>query len=270
MKHNKKRNTAFIYEVLTRAITRSIISKDVEAKAKLMVVIKEFFSGGTILAEEMELYNILLETENMQRPIAEKLLQETKTAYMRLDEKRVFKAQSQLIAAINKGVGQDVWSTFVPNFKALASVNAIFGEKTSVKKRVLFEANVVDKMSAPLVSARQDELKPLDNLAYNSFIKKFNQKYEALLQEQKDLLSRYITSFSDDGFELRVYLNQELDRLKGALREHTSTTAETIVSQKAEKVLEYIESFRKREFTEVDLKKVLKTQELVQELIAHD
>jgi len=270
MKHNKKRNTAFIYEALARAITKSIIDKDVEAKAKLVGIIKEFFRRGTILSQEMELYGVLLQTVNMQRPIAERLLQETKTAYARLDERSIFKAQSQLIAAINKGLGQAVWSTFIPNFKALASVNAIFGEKTSVKKRVLFEENIIDKMSTPLVAAQLNELKPLDNLTYNSFIKKFNEKYASLLQEQKDLLSRYITSFSDDGLELRVYLNQELDRLKGNLREQAKSEQSPLLSQKTEQVLEYIEGFRKREFTDADIKKVLKTQELVQELTTHD
>ena len=30
MKHNKKRNTAFIYEVLTRSLTQAIVDKDGE------------------------------------------------------------------------------------------------------------------------------------------------------------------------------------------------------------------------------------------------
>ena len=32
MKHNKKRNTAFIYETLTRELTKSIIEKDTDKK----------------------------------------------------------------------------------------------------------------------------------------------------------------------------------------------------------------------------------------------
>ena len=32
IKHNKKRNTAFLYEVLVREITKSIITKDLQKK----------------------------------------------------------------------------------------------------------------------------------------------------------------------------------------------------------------------------------------------
>jgi hypothetical protein len=42
------------------------------------------------------------------------------------------------------------------------------------------------------------------------------------------------------------------------------------VATKVAEVVDYLEGFRKREFTEDDLNKVLKTQELVQELAASD
>jgi hypothetical protein len=86
-----------------------------------------------------------------------------------------------------------------------------------------------------------------------------------LLSEQKDLLNRYITSFADEGFELRLYLNEELGRLKEALDSSPKETAPVLTS-KIEEVRDYLEEFRKREFTDTDLGKILKTQELVQEL----
>ena len=269
MKHNKKRNTAFIYETLTRELTRAIVDKDSEKKNTVLSIIKEHFSN-TILAAELSLYKMLLETRNIHENLANKMLQETKTAYSRLDAKNVFDAQSRLIAAINKQLGQDVWSNFVPNFKSLASVNAIFNTRTPVKSKVLYEQSIVDAMSAQISLAETNKLESLDNLAYNSFIQKFNKKYTTLLQEQKDLLNQYITSFADDGFELRVYLNEELQRLKDLVTTATETTTETLISEKLGEVTEYLEEFRRREFTDADLNKILKTQELVQELTAND
>ena len=35
LKHNKKRNTAFLYETLMRELTKSILSKDANNKSKL-------------------------------------------------------------------------------------------------------------------------------------------------------------------------------------------------------------------------------------------
>jgi uncharacterized protein YicC (UPF0701 family) len=152
----------------------------------------------------------------------------------------------------------------------MASVDAIFNPKTSIKKKVLFEQAIVDTMSEKPEAAPIDTLRPLDTLAYGSFIKKFNNKYDSLLQEQKDLLTRYVTSFADDGFELRIYLNEELKRLKQSLDNSSESSNPPMVEQKIEEVVNYLEGFRKREFTEKDLNKILKTQELVCELTAND
>ena len=113
-------------------------------------------------------------------------------------------------------------------------------------------------------------LKSIDSLTYHSFIKKFNNKYGDLLQEQKELLNQFITSFADEGLELRVYLNEELSRLKKEVATATANSSEGLVIQKLEAVAVYLEEFRKRDFTETDLNKVLKTQELVQELATND
>tara|TARA_R110002020_G_scaffold76558_13_gene193965 strand:+ start:6169 stop:6987 length:819 start_codon:yes stop_codon:yes gene_type:complete len=270
MKHNKKRNTAFVYEVLSRELTKAIVNKNALRKNKIVTIIKEHFGAGTILAQELELYKVLMETNNAHIKIAERLLAETKVAHFRLKERAIFDAQSRLIGAINKQLSKEVWGNFVPNFKSLASINCIFNSKTGVKKKVLFEQALIDQMSKKNNSAQRSTLKAIDNLTYNSFIKKFNDKYGGLLQEQKDFLNRYITSFADEGFELRLYLNEELSRLKGLLGEASEAQLEPLVSQKVVEVLEYLEGFRKREFTETDLNKVLKTQQLVQELAAND
>ncbi len=124
-------------------------------------------------------------------------------------------------------MGQDVWSNFVPNFKSLASVNAIFNGNIGVKKRVLFEQDIVDQMSSAPALVESKQLKPLDNLTYTSFIKKFNEKYDTLFSEQKELFNHYITSFADGGLEMSLYLNEELGRLKTAMTETVESQSES-------------------------------------------
>lgn len=266
MKHNKKRNTAFIYETLIRELTKAIVDKNGDRKSTVLSIIKEGFSGESILVSELYLYKTLLETKNIKHNVAERMLQETKLAYSKIDSSEVFDSQSRMITAINKQLGQDVWSNFVPNFKSLASISAIFNTKTPVKSKVLFEQAIVDAMSAEITLAESNKMESLDNLTYNSFIKKFNNKYTNLLKEQKDLLNQYVTSFADDGFELRVYLNEELGRLKSLIETTSENAPEPLISQKLGEVSKYLEEFRKRDFTDGDLNKILKTQELVQEL----
>ena len=270
MKHNKKRNTAFIYEALTKELTKAIVEKNAYRKNQTLLILKEFFVKDKILSRELSLYNTLLETKNIQSKIAERLLAETKEARKRLDENRLFDAQSQVIAAINKGLGQHVWSNFVSNFKSMASVNAVFNSKTSPKKKVLFEQALIDRMSDQGSPEHSHKLKAIDNLTYNSFIKKFNEKFGGLLQEQKELLNHFITSFADDGFELRLYLNEEISRLKSLLEGAAKAELEPFISQKINEVGEYLDSLRKREFADDDVNRLLKTQELAQELHRHD
>ena len=92
MKHNKKRNTAFIYETLTRELTKAIVDKNAERKSTVLSIIKEGFSGESVLISELELYKTLLETRNIKANIAERMLQETKFAYSKIDSSAVFDA----------------------------------------------------------------------------------------------------------------------------------------------------------------------------------
>jgi len=268
MKHNKKRNIAFIYETLSREVTKAVLEKNDSRKKTIVSLLREHFKEGGILLEELRLYRALLETQNIKKEVAERLLQETKYAYSKIDSTELFDAQSKLISAINKDVGQEVWANFVPNFKSLASISAIFNTRTPVKKKVLFEQAVVDQMSTVPEQLKEENLKSVDAIVYNSFIKKFNNKYSDLLTEQKELLNHYITSFADDGFQLKIYLNEELSRLKSSL--DSVDNDQLLIAQKLEGVANYLESFRRREFDETDLHKVLKTQELAQELHIND
>ena len=70
MKHNKKRNTAFIYESLARELTKSIVSAQHTRKEKIVALIKEHFAAGSILLEELRLYRNLLETTNIEKAVA--------------------------------------------------------------------------------------------------------------------------------------------------------------------------------------------------------
>ena len=105
-------------------------------------------------------------------------------------------------------------------------------------------------------------------------MKRFNEKYKNQLNEsQKNLLTRYVTSFVDGGLELKVAMNEEI----GALKEKISTaTAHPLISKdnsmkkKTEKVLELLESYKNKEIDLGMIEEVLKIQSLVEELEEND
>ena len=111
---------------------------------------------------------------------------------------------------------------------------------------------------------------PIDNVVYRKFVKKFNEKYETgLLDEQKELLSHYISSFADNAVELKMFLNDEIARLKENLKrakseEEVSSDADMIA--KTERIIEKLESFASAPIDDNLLLTVLKTQQLVKEI----
>ena len=267
-KHNKKRNTAFLFETLVRELTKTVVEKDQKKKSSILSLIKEFFSKDKILNRELSLYKTLVSEQKLTTRVAEKLLNEVKKEYDKLDAKEIFNEQSRLIKKMNSIFEKKVFSNFVPHYKSLATINQIFNADIPLKKKVLLEEQMIGIMSSTTEEKKEAEQKPIDNLVLKTFTNKFNSVYsETLLEEQQTLLNKYMTSFADNGVELKLYLNEELGRLKESLQTKISLKEIKDVSlrDKTSLVLEKIDSFRKIKVDLELVKNVLRIQSLVSE-----
>tara|TARA_R110000824_G_scaffold117863_7_gene269927 strand:- start:1411 stop:2229 length:819 start_codon:yes stop_codon:yes gene_type:complete len=268
LKHNKKRNTALLYEVLVRELTISGLEKDAQKRNAVISLIKEFFIFDTEIKKELSLYKTLLETKNLPLRLAEKLLYEVKIAHKNLNKKQLFKEQSQLIKIINKNLSKETYSIFVPNYKNLATISQIFSEDVSVKSRVLLEENIVQKLAINKGTKEENE-KQITNLVLQNFINKYNTSYSFLMSEQKELLNKYVLSFLDNGVEFKFYLNEEITRIKENIKKSLrmeDIKKDTKIKEKVEKVLNLLENFAKNPISEETLKHILKMQVLVSEI----
>jgi len=272
VKHNKKRNTAFLYEVLVRELAKTIIEKDASKRDTLLDIVKEGFAEEEVLGQELGLYQTLLETKGVAGIVAEKILLETKSAFGRISPNNRFSAQSKIITRINKELPANVWNNFIPNYKSLATISAIFNDKTPIKQKVLFEDSIIKNMSAE-ASVQEEKLEPIDNIVYRTFVEKFNNEYKDLLDEQKKLLGVYVSSFHNNGLELKVYLNEEIGRLKTTLEKSLTITEivdDSTMTEKTQKVLTLLESFSRSEPTDKMVKSILQIQPLVKEVESND
>jgi len=267
-RHNKKRNTAFVFEALVREATVAVIKENYETKDKAVALIKKHFAPGSVLYKDLQNYRSLYENQNLPREIAEKIVKEAKLASRVMDPHGLFVSQSDLIADVNKELTPEVFNNFVPNYKTLASIAQMFSDKSSPKSAVILESNIINNMILP--EDKQDTLEPIDNLVLNSFINKFNDKYkEGLLENQKTLLNHYITSFTDNGLGLKMFLNSEIARLKEELT--VSLNKEVIkedkdLIEKTNQVLEKLSSFQMQAASAQVVLTVLKTQQLTEEI----
>ena len=88
-----------------------------------------------------------------------------------------------------------------------------------------------------------------------------------------DFSTKYISSFSDNGVEMKYYLNEEIGSLKQKLKVCKSTpeiSEDSSLKGKIDKVYSILESYKEKEIDTDLIELVLKTQELVEEIETND
>ena len=266
MKHNKKRNTAFLYECLIRELTKAILKEDKVRQTKVKGLLKEFYTKGKALGQELGLYKSLLENKELEQDFSKRLMVETKKDFNRLDRKEVFNEQTVLINRINKALGNKVFSNFVPNYKDIATIGLYFqNSKKKTKKRIMLEDKVVSFLTR--LDENRTEMKPVDQLEFRMFVKRFNETYEhSLLKEQKDLLSNFIVSFSDNGLGLKSFLNDEIGRLKEAVSLHIVEGSDTPLKENFKKVKTKLDGYARTPINSKIVEEVFYIQDLLAEV----
>ena len=268
-KHNKKRNTAFLYEVLVHETTKCVVSGDLEKKRKVIGILKEFFSKGKILNRERQMFDSLVDLAGIEKETSEKIVSESQIEYSKLDRKEIFNEQTSLINKVNKEISPGVFSNFVQNYKSLATIAQILNQDLPVKERVIMEKKFIEESCE--VNERPKEMVPTDGLVYKTFVENFNKKYEdSLLEEQKEIITRHAVSFSDNGLSLKIFLNEEVTRLKGCLKkslEQDTVLRAEHMAKKTSEVLAILESYKEKEKIDNDMIiQLLEIQSLVREL----
>ena len=266
MKHNKKRNTAFLYECLIKELTKAIVREDKKRQFITKKVIKEFFNKNSELRKELNLYNSLLDSKSLNESFSRRLLEESKKDFYGLNRKKIFNSQTKLINVMNQKLGHNVFSNFIPNYKDIASIGLYFqNQKLGAKKRIMLESNLIKYLCR--TDKLLTEMKHLDNLEYRTFVNKFNETYERTLRtEQKDLLTNYIVSFSDNGVGLKSFLNEEIGRLKNVVLLHLSEGSTTANKENFKKVKLKLDNYSQTPINQQMVEEIFYIQDLIAEV----
>ena len=264
MKHNKKRNTAFLYECLIKEITKAVVRKDETRKDTIIKIVKEHFTKGMPLWEDLQLYKQLQETKGLDSDFASRYILEVKKDWESLNRKDIFNQQTILIKKINESLGSDVFGNFVENYRNLATIGHFFNSSgDNARNRLVSEDRVKSLVMIKENKQKDKDILHIDKLTYNTFVTKFNEAYQHTLRdEQRALLTNYITSFSDNGLGLKSFMNEELGRLK----EEIGSLSDTKHAEKLAMVNEKIDSYSKTPLTEEIVKEVFYIQDLIAEI----
>jgi uncharacterized protein YfiM (DUF2279 family) len=262
--HNKKRNTALIYEMLVREITRAMMNEDSSKKRQITHLFRKYFCKGSALGREYAIYKSLNDSRSSNPEFFSKVLFESKKQYSKINKKSIFDAQTKLISEINKSLSHNFWKNFVGDYQWAATIHQTIAQDNPPKKQVLLEKKIMEIFS---LSDGQKDFPKVNKLAINTFIKRFNKTYKgALTESQSTLINKYILSPADEGLEFRACLYEEIEGVKNDLLSASNKLRNKRLVEKVQNVVGKLDSYRETKITETVLLDIFHIQTLVKEL----
>ena len=241
-KHNKKRNTAFLFEALIKEMAKSVVNNDEERQSKIARIIKRHFQKRGVLYKDLQTYKTIMNLREAEETFAKRILSEVRRDRDKLNTQRIFSEQSKLIKKINVELGQDVYANFVPNYKTMATIGQLFSDSTATEEKIILEDRILEEVTKAETKTEKEIMEHIDSIAYKTFTNKFNKTYAGKLhEEQQKVVSRYIFSVSDNGTSLKTYLNEEIERLRTEVSqslESEEIKSDELMLEKAGKVLQ--------------------------------
>ena len=207
--HSKIKNTAILFELLSRQVAADTI-KGIE-KSPALTIIKEFFKADSVLAKELLLYQTLLNEKYNNTDKANYLLNTVIKLRNKLNANQLKEQKYNLIREIKKHYDLvDFFKTNISEYRIYASTYRVFEginvAKVSevVQSRYTILEHLVRKSKTKLneekTTIAEDYLNQdseIRLLAYKLMIDKFNEKYVNLSAKQKNILKEYINNISN-------------------------------------------------------------------------
>lgn len=204
IKHSKFKNTAMLFELLTRQITSDIISSN---ESVAIQILKKYFNKHTELIKEYKLYKTLCDEKLKSDTKANMLIEAVLKARRGLNKNKLQNEKYELIKSIKESFDIDsFFQTKVQNYKLLASVYKVFeyneleNPVEITKSRITILENITSRQKNSVITedvAIAQEPKEVRLLAYKYLVEKFNTKYSNLSESQKVLLREYIENVSN-------------------------------------------------------------------------
>jgi len=275
--HSKIKNTAILFELLTRQVAADTI-KGID-KSPALALIKEYFKSNSVVAKELVLYQTLVNERFSNPEKASYLVNTVVKLRNKIDAKVLRDAKYSLIHEIkNHYELGDFFKTNLSEYKLYASIYRVFEGVTVsrasevVNSRFTIIEHLTKKKSNQLQEAanpvgdylKQDE--EIRLLAYKLMIDKFNEKYANLSAKQRSILKEYINNISNT-VSLKEFATNEAKQLQTQLKKQLPKVVDKITKIKLNEVVNMLDSFPKmRTIKEEHILSLLLYYELIKEL----
>ena len=276
VKHNKIKNTAILYELLSRQITVDVLNDTKSPKSVSMF--KEFFSKNTEMGKEYELYSILMSKKYKNDSHASQLIEAVVKSRRKLSNRRLANEKFNLIKTIKENYDiKEFFNTRIPNFKIMASIYKLFGTETGredfgpVEKTDSFititEHIIQNKVqNKQKISEFSSQDKDLRLLSYQLLVDKFNEKYSSLNENQKNLLKQHINNVSNTN-SLKEFIDTEVVKIKKALKSLLPKVNDSITKIKLSEAISYTDTATKSQVVkDKNVVALMRYYELIKEI----
>jgi hypothetical protein len=275
IKHSKYKNTGLLFELLVRQIT----SDTLEGKNSVSINILKKYFVNTELGKEYKLYEQLTVHKSLTEPKAELIINTLVEASTKLKRAEIRKQKYNLVKEIKNHYDlEKFFKTKVGNYKIYAALNNLIENQTSEKVAPAAVINnkltLLEHFTKTISIQPQDQLmeeyksysKDLRVLTYKMLLERFNDKYDHLKPEQKEVLRQVITSVENTD-KLKEYYNSKITELTKILSEKKETVQNGVLKIKLSEVLKYVKPLEKTEkLTNDAIIDLLQYYELVNEL----
>lgn len=250
IKHNKYKNTGILFELLVRKITADTLSN---GNSKAATLVKKYFTKSE-LANENKLYQTINNSISLSEGKAEAVLSTVLDLSKKLNKEKLAKEKYNLIREIKENFDiTDFFQAKIKNYKLLASTyvllesysNKSFANPESIiTSKITILEHITSNPDAKLsLSPLVEELMSLDKgtraLAYKIMLEKYNQKFDSLSKEQKEVLKEYINSVADAP-KLKEFLDSKFKVVSKSLQKNISKVNDPTLKIKLQEVINLI------------------------------
>ena len=249
IKHSKFKNTGLIFELLTKQLAADILSNKNSATIS---IIKKHYSNFSPVAKEYKLYEYITSNKSISSNRANSTISTILEISRKFNREALSKQKYQLIADIKEHYNLDeFFSIKVQNYKPLAALyclteahnsddvinpDLLIENKTTLLEHLTSQSVNKEDTREDLIEEYSKYEKDLRLLAYKILLEKFNNEYENLLPEQKNVLKEFISSVSSTN-KLRTFVNEEYSKIRGLLRTINLEVTDEVVKIKLNELI---------------------------------
>ena len=278
IKHSKYKNTGVLFELLVRQITADTL-KGVDSPA--IDILREYFVK-TSLGREYKLYESIMKSKVLNEGRANAIVSTILENSAKFNKTSLRKQKYNLINEIRKHYELDVFfGSKITNYKELAALYTLI-ESYNIKQNTnpdqlinnkITLLEYLTKQEVNVEDVKEDIIKEFKNydkdtriLTHRILLEKFNEKYDYLSKEQKQVLKEYINSV-DSTPGLRKFYNSKINVLKSSILKETKKIKDKATQIKITEVSKFLTELSKTDkIGDDNLVDLLRYYELVKEI----